>query len=744
MKPTAVCNRGEGFVTLRSTTDRPAEIRGALSVRGVDQVFKGDQNQAWDAVLANHCLSRAVGDDGVDVTLFIQDERLGTGDSRLAPRWRELGRQYVLTEDYYRGRSGAVWEHQDVSYGLFFTEAVSPEQFAACGLPLDRATALWSRHAAEIQADAAWLKAMAALGVSVVAPEIARPASDGATRLGPPVDPEVIAALAVNHAPDALLYALTKTDGLYGVVPVENENIVMSSIPAGAPQVRASAQRLLVRVAAAGAMRQAGSRVHRRHVKERARAVAEWAGEWLEANPGGSVADFQEAMGRWLTDLVFPADRVELDRASRFMAIRRGEEARLKTPSSTMHSLLDLAFREPEAFSGAYNDALNRVGFGLQRVRWEAETGRYTPPFFVEFARGESGQPVYRYSLEWVGADAGTLRMANPSVGTIEIGADARPGSAADLFRLLFSGLPEVGEIIIVGKAAVFAAEMQRASRGLGLPRQGSKYTPMVDHFVTELRRRGVLQSGTGLLIRIGLNTLDRLSAMADLELRLPRFLEAPLGSRLACRALAGGWRRAVDEARGSLDMLRAMEVGQHVHLARLLARKAGLPVPPGRAGRLETRLRARAASPAVWETFGSDFPAEAAQSAASLLRRREALLMRRPAAFTARREERLARELDRLPPLAPMARQEERERERIELQLFLLCAAYVRRLQQRAESLAYLNDRPYSLALYLLFGRDIFYPICREVEFDIEYVSPCPLEVGARGSMQTAPGRSA
>ena len=67
-------------------------------------------------------------------------------------------------------------------------------------------------------------------------------------------------------------------------------------------------------------------------------------------------------------------------------------------------------------------------------------------------------------------------------------------------------------------------------------------------------------------------------------------------------------------------------------------------------------------------------------------------------------------------------------ELERIECQLLLLYAAYVRRLWQRAESLPYVNDRPYTLALYLLFGREIFPPICRNVEFDVEYVSPCPM----------------
>ena len=64
MKPASAINRGAGFVTLRVTTDRPAEIREALAARDVQRVFKGDQNQAWDAVLANHCLARAVGERG--------------------------------------------------------------------------------------------------------------------------------------------------------------------------------------------------------------------------------------------------------------------------------------------------------------------------------------------------------------------------------------------------------------------------------------------------------------------------------------------------------------------------------------------------------------------------------------------------------------------------------------------------------------------------------------------------------
>src|SRR5436305_5290113 len=128
MKPKTHVHQAGQWALWRSTTDRPEEIRGALRSGRISEVYKGDQNQAWDAVLANHCLLRAVG-DAADVRLFVQDEKLGTPDLYLASHWRASQAagerspvRYALTEDYYRGRKGAVWEHQDASYGLFYTE----------------------------------------------------------------------------------------------------------------------------------------------------------------------------------------------------------------------------------------------------------------------------------------------------------------------------------------------------------------------------------------------------------------------------------------------------------------------------------------------------------------------------------------------------------------------------------------------------------------------------------------------
>ncbi len=718
MKPAQVINRGDTFRTLRVTTESPIEIREALAAREVSHVFKGDQNQAWDAVLANHCLARAVGEDGAtDLTFFVHDERLGTSDSRLTRLWRERGRRFVLTEDYYRGRTGAVWEHQDASYGLFFGEAVSPEQYAAAGVHLHRAAALWERHAAELALDSQWVRALAALGV--VLPGAPGPAADRSTRLGSPVEAEVFRAYCADHPGAALYYAFTKTDGLYGLVPVENENLALSGIPAADPEVWRALQHLLVRVAGRGAMRNAGSRAQRRGVARRVRHVAEWARNFLHEHPDASVADLQAAFGGWLTRELFPSDRIELDRSSRFTRVQEPDLGALACPEATLHFFLDLCLRHPAECAAAYNAALNRVGFGLQRMKHEPESGLTTLPFFVEYSPDGPGGPIYRFELELSGIEQTRITLRNAGIGDRVVEVPGRVRSVQDLSRALLEGLGAVEGVSLVGKAAMFSAELQRSPRGLGLPRQGSKYTPLVDHLIADLRSRGLLRGSAGLLIRIGLNALDRLDAMGDLPLRLPRFLRAPLGGATTCRHFAAAWRGVAAEARASLHLLGACHVGQHVHLARVLLENCGDLAPlPGVRGPAKVRAQFAAADPDARRgaRLGMDLPPETRQVMLALLEEREHLLAARRRAAAAAP--------GHLRDRAEDARREH-AREAVECALLLLVAAYVRRLWQQAESLPYINDRPYTLALYLLFGTDIFPPICRRVEFDVEYLAP-------------------
>jgi hypothetical protein len=704
MKPRALVHEGDRWATWRTTTDRPEEIRGALEARGIAEVYKGDQNQAWDAVLANHCLLRAVG-HAADLCFFVQDEKLGTPDALLARRWRQAQRGYVLSEDYYRGRKGAVWVHQDVSYGLFFTEAVSPEQFARAAVHLPRAAALWERFAGELRADGEFQAVMAALGVP-----LDPAASDASTRLGPPVNAAELAAAFEEQEEARLYYALTKTTGLYGIVPTQNDDVTLSSIPANSPELQELARRLLVGVAARGAMRAAATRAARREVKERARRLAHWAAEFVAVHPDASITDFQVALGRRLTAETFPEDRIPLTRTSQFMRVDPELLDRLAEPEETLHYLLDVALRHPQEFSGAYNEALNCVGFGLQRVKYDSQRGIYQPPFFVEFAPGGPGTPSYRFSLRLEGPRLGRIMLLNETAGSVTLETAGGVASARDLCAALVEGLADRLPVAVVGKAAAFAAELRRWPRALGLPRQGSRYAPMVDFLMAGLQARGALPRQEGLLLRIGLNALDRLDAAPNPRLHLPRFLEGALGAASTPAELARSWRRLAGEAGATLALLQGAEFGQHVHLVRVLAlnRHGGnLEEAAAQDPRLRHVVEQLAPDPerrARLVALGRDLPREAARYIdRQLARRSELLAVRR-----------------RLRAETPPAVEEERLL--VETRLLLIYAAFVRRLWQRAESLPYLNDRPYSLSLYLLFGPEFFRHLCRHVEFDLEY----------------------
>jgi hypothetical protein len=709
----SVINEGDSFVTLRRLAQSAEEVDRCLRERGTRRVFKGDQNQFWDALVTNECLRRAVVEGAREGTLFfVQDEKLGTPDVRFTSLFRRQGRRYVLTEDYFGRRSGAVWEHQDSSYGLFYTEAVGPEQFAAAAVHLPRAAEAWARLLQKGDFPTPLLDALEALGVS-----LRWDRSDAATRLGPPVHPAILAEAFHRDPVAGFFYAFTKSTGLYGIVPSANDDVTTSSIPVGDPELTSLFRWLLVHAAARGAMRAAGTRTQRRAVKQRARAVADWAGGFLRDSPDASVAEFQAEFSRAFTSEIFGRTPEPLERTSHFTGLDAEDLYRLHNPADTLFYFLDLALRYPAEFAGAYNDALNRVGFGLQRVKFDPEGRRYLPPFFVEHAPAGEGTPVYRYSLELSGEDWSQVTLLHPKAGSISLRADRPVRSAADLFRALFQHLgPETqpnggcARLSVVGKAAPFAAELARWPRAMALPEQGSKYSPMIDHLLAGLRQRGVLERMDHLVLRISLNALDRLESVGDLPIRLPTFMRGVLGSELPAARLAHEWRRVSDEARATLAELGRLEVGQHVPAMKLVAAAAAgrdVAAEAGRDPKL-ARFLARPAAPNLLphlRALGAELPA----AVASLL---EALLGRRAALLEERRRQR------EQTPAAVV-----HELAALDTQLLALYAALVRRLWQRAESLPYLNDRPYSLALYLLLGPAFFQALVDGANFSFEYV---------------------
>jgi hypothetical protein len=232
----------------------------------------------------------------------------------------------------------------------------------------------------------------------------------------------------------------------------------------------------------------------------------------------------------------------------------------------------------------------------------------------------------------------------------------------------------------------------------------------MIDHLLAGLRQRGILERMDHLVLRIGLNALDRLESVGDQPVRLPKFMGGVLGPELPAARLAREWRRAAAEARTTLAALVRLEVGQHVPAMKLVAAAAGSRDVEAEAAH-DPKLARFLARPATQDllphlrALGAELPGSVASLLDDLLGRRSALLAER----RRQREQTLAAVQHELADL--------------DTHVLVLYAALVRRLWQRAESLPYLNDRPYSLALYLLFGPTFFHALVDRASFSFEYV---------------------
>jgi hypothetical protein len=149
--------------------------------------------------------------------------------------------------------------------------------------------------------------------------------------------------------------------------------------------------------------------------------------------------------------------------------------------------------------------------------------------------------------------------------------------------------------------------------------------------------------------------------------------------------------------------------VGQHVTAMKVMA-AASQDLAQEAAGDSKlARFLARPGTEALLphlRALGCELPPEVVALVRELLSRRAAVL--------AERRERREHTPDALL----------RERAAIDTLLLVLYAALVRRLWQRAESLPYLNDRPYSLSLYLLFGPELLQRLAEQPTIALESVT--------------------
>jgi len=235
-----------------------------------------------------------------------------------------------------------------------------------------------------------------------------------------------------------------------------------------------------------------------------------------------------------------------------------------------------------------------------------------------------------------------------------------------------YKRLEEAKGSFITGKAIPFLSELCISPNAIALPEQGSKYSPAVNYFIKNLRNAG-LNVPDCLIIRIGLNFLDNLNLAGDFTLNLPKMLHPFFGSTINCVNFSLNWRKVVEEIYSILGDLNNFDEGQFVKEAEFIVQKNKYLDPKF----LELII-----------------------NLISYLN--EGLENLRNRKSDATEEEHLKVQI-------------------IKLEIELAVNFYKQRLLSIADGLSYLNDRPYSIAVYLMFGANFVNSLIRNVTFRTE-----------------------
>jgi len=223
----------------------------------------------------------------------------------------------------------------------------------------------------------------------------------------------------------------------------------------------------------------------------------------------------------------------------------------------------------------------------------------------------------------------------------------------------------------ITGKAIPFLNELRLFNKRIALPESGSKYTPACKAMVQLLRDNGI-QIPEASILRIGLNCLDHLDLAKEFRLQIPSILQPFFGEQITAVQFSQNWRSVCQRIQAVLEETTHFVEDQQI---RLVEKWFSDP---------ETR-------------------------AISMMEPRLQKLLRKTA-----QNYQQSRERKRQHPS-----DEAFEAFRIERwKLNLLVDFFKQRLVQVMDGLIYLNNRPYSLSVFLMFGPAFFWELIQYVTF--------------------------
>ncbi len=231
---------------------------------------------------------------------------------------------------------------------------------------------------------------------------------------------------------------------------------------------------------------------------------------------------------------------------------------------------------------------------------------------------------------------------------------------------------PPLDHGFITGKAIPFLNELRLLDKTIALPESGSKYTPACKAMVRLLRENNVDLPKESGIIRIGLNFLDHIHLKTEYQLQIPAMLQPYFGKSLSTDQFSKTWRVVCEQIQEILTGSKRYEEDQQVRL--------------------------------VEEWFADDY----SKALSFMDPAMRSLLWKTYQDYQDAREKKQNKASDSSISTFRVEK----------WKLNLLVDYYKQRLIQVMDGLHYLNNRPYSLSVFLMFGPEFFWELLEYVTF--------------------------
>ena len=610
-----------------------------LNESKINQIFKGDQNLFWDALITDSSVSYHLNleESRIQFIPFIHDEKFGAPDQNLIHCLEKPIDSYFISEDYADSAGDATYLNIDTSFGIFYFPVVSESRLKEFSLSIKTLAKSYTKRMHNLDLD--FIHQCSKFGLFLSCESIID------LGMGDIPNQEEINCFFELHPDQRMYYLFTRAIGRYGIAPVKDNNILMSSVYLNDSNVYENVCSLLRDYLLAGVIKQSNTEEHK-IIEERFANIAKSLQESKQNN--ASIADLESNITQEILSHLHKEYQFKLTRSSQILSCPE--------KYGIDHFYLSAFLEMNDKMTTVYNDSLNQTKMSIQRIR-KGET-TVNLPFYIN-REGKDG----RYSR--------TELYFNHISRELNFKQDAD-----------YVVYQKNKKSFISGKAIPFLNEFRLDKKLIALPEHGSKYTPACDTFIKNSRKIG-LDIPEAKILRISLHFLDQLGLAGNRMLILPKILIPFFGKEISCLDFSTTWRSKTIEIKDLLDMIKRFVCdGRETKLAQQI---------------LQSYLRKEEKS-LIYQKFMDE---EMLSVLIELTQDYHLVLIER-----SKKNISLALK---------------NKYETITFKIKLLIRYYMQQLIQIHDGLLYMNDRPYSLAIYLMFGPDFWEEMIKNVTFRLE-----------------------